>query len=84
MAEVRGQEIITKVRDILAPLGLELHPFKVRKYLKNLLMLIRPLVEVKRQCYTCFFLSGNEVVRYTVVIFFTFFFRGTGAECSIC
>ena len=72
MAEVAGQEIVTKVRDILAPLGLELHPFKVCKYLKNLLMVIRPLVE-------------NEVVPFTVVIFFhMFFFRGTGAECSIC
>ena len=71
MAEVAGQEIVTKVRDILAPLGLELHPFKVCKYLKNLLMVIRLLV-------------GNEVVRFTVVIFSHAFFRGTGAECSIC
>ena len=84
MAEVAGQEIVTKVRDILAPLGLELHPFKVCKYLKNLLMVIRPLVEERRQCYACFSLPGNEVVRFTVVIFSHPFFRGTGAECSIC
>ena len=76
MAEVAGQEIVTKVRDILAPLGLELHPFKVCKYLKNLLMVIRPLVEERRQCYTCFSLPGNEVVRFTVVIFSHPFFSG--------
>ena len=69
MAEVRGEEIVTKVRDILAPLGLEVHPFKVCKYFKTLLMIIRPLVEVKRQCFACFFLSGNEEVHFTVVIF---------------
>ena len=63
MAEVAGQEIVTKVRDILDPLGLELHPFKVCKYLKSLLMVIRPLVE-------------NEVVPFTVLIFFTCFFSG--------
>lgn len=55
MAEVGGEGIVGKVCNILAPLGLELYPFKVRKYLKTPLMIIRPLVEVKRQCYGCLF-----------------------------
>lgn len=37
MAEVAGQEIVTKVRDILAPLGLESHPFKIGWYNDQLL-----------------------------------------------
>ena len=76
MAEVAGQEIVTKVRDILAPLGLELHPFKVCKYLNNLLMVIRPLVHGGKKTMLRLFSSWKRSGPLHSSDFFTSFFSG--------
>ena len=47
MEEIRAKEIVAKVQDILAPVGLELHPFKVYNYISTSL-LNNTFLELKR------------------------------------
>lgn len=71
MARFAREDVLAKVGDILVPLGLELHPFQVSKYLEASLTMSWPLVETKS--FSAAHVFDKEVVEYVTVVILNVF-----------